>query len=180
MHHRCVPDCRCPTRRTKGGLACIGRPRPDVANTRSGLRDCRAARIPAHGSVKDMIIRYLGYTPSIASSVDCAPTAAIIGRTAVDAGTVLRSYATLRADGERVQVGANAYFGERSTVHIAHGTLAAVMGDGVTVGRFALVHACTVDDGAVVGDTAVVMDGARVGAGAVIGAGSLVPPGKHL
>src|SRR6185369_13375627 len=127
-----------------------------------------------------MLIRYLDFTPSVAAPLECAATAAIVGRTVAGPGLVLRSYATLRADGEWVRVGANAYFGERATVHIADGTLAANIGDDVTVGRFALVHACTVEDRVVVGDTAIVMDDAHVGAGALITAGSLVPPRKRL
>jgi carbonic anhydrase/acetyltransferase-like protein (isoleucine patch superfamily) len=127
-----------------------------------------------------MLIRYLDFTPAVASPADCAPSAAIVGRAIVGPGVVLRAYATLRADGDRVQVGANAYFGERSTVHIADSLLPALIGDDVTVGRFALVHACTVEDRVVVGDAAVVMDGAHVGAGALITAGSLVPPRKRL
>jgi carbonic anhydrase/acetyltransferase-like protein (isoleucine patch superfamily) len=127
-----------------------------------------------------MLIRYLDFTPSVAAPMECAPTAAIVGRTVAGPGLVLRSCATLRADGEWVRIGANAYFGERATVHIADGTLAANIGDDVTVGRFALVHACTVEDRVVVGDTAIVMDDAHVGAGALITAGSLVPPRKRL
>src|SRR6478735_135350 len=102
----------------------------------------------------EMLIRYLDFTPLVAAPSDCAPTAAIVGRTVAGPGLVMRSYATLRADGEWVRVGSNAYFGERATVHIADGTLSANIGDDVTVGRFALVHACTVDDRVVVGDAA--------------------------
>lgn len=127
-----------------------------------------------------MLIRYLDFTPSIASPADCAPTAAIVGRTVAGPGLVLRDYATLRADGDWVRIGANGYFGERATVHIADSALPATIGDDVTVGRYALVHACTVEDRVVVGDTAVVMDAAHVGAGALITAGSLVPPRKRL
>jgi len=127
-----------------------------------------------------MQIPYLDFTPSVAAPFDCAPTAAVVGRTVAGAGLVMRGYATLRADGEWVRVGRNAYFGERATVHIADGILSANIGDEVTVGRFALVHACTVDDRVVVGDAALVMDGAHVGAGSLIAAGSLVPPRKKL
>ena len=127
-----------------------------------------------------MQIRYLEFTPAVALPMDCAPTAAIIGRTVAGRGLVLRDYATLRADGDWVRIGVNGYFGERATVHIADSTLPASIGDDVTVGRYALVHACTVRDRVVVGDTAVVMDGAHVGEGALITAGSLVPPRKRL
>ena len=105
-------------------------------------RRCRAAAM-RYDSTMRMLIPYLDFAPSVAAPMECAPTAAIVGRTVAGPGLVLRDYATLRADGEWVRVGANAYFGERATVHIADGTLAANIGDDVTVGRFALVHACT-------------------------------------
>ena len=127
-----------------------------------------------------MRIPYLDFVPSIAEPSDCAPTAAVVGRTVAGPGLVMRGYAALRADGEWVRVGSNAYFGERATVHIADANLGVSIGSGVTVGRFALVHACTVEDRVVVGDAALVMDGAHVGPGALITAGSLVPPRKKL
>src|SRR5215831_6095320 len=127
-----------------------------------------------------MLIPYLDFIPTIAPTSDCAPTAAIVGRTTAGPGLTLRHYATLRADGNRIELGANVYCGERSTVHIADEKLPALIGNDVTVGRYALVHACTIADRVVVGDLAVVMDGAEVGAGALIATGSLVPPRKRL
>jgi carbonic anhydrase/acetyltransferase-like protein (isoleucine patch superfamily) len=93
---------------------------------------------------------------------------------------VLDGYATLRADGEHVRVGRNGFFGARATVHIAHDVYCATIGDDVTVGRFGLVHACTVEEGVVVADGATVMDGSVVGPHALVAAGALVPPRKHL
>ncbi len=125
-------------------------------------------------------IDYLNYRPVLRAPFRCDPMAAVIGRTAAEPGLELEAYATLRGDGEWVRIGARAYFAERATVHIADGVLPAIVGDDVTVGRYALIHACTVEDGVVVGDAAVVMDGAVVGARALIAAGSLVPPRKRL
>lgn len=127
-----------------------------------------------------MQVPYLQYRPDLAAPHDLAPRAAVAGRTTAGPGLVLRPYATLRADGEAVRVGRNAHFGERATAHIAHGKLATALGDDVTVGRFGLVHACTLGDGVVVADGATVMDGAEVGAYALIAAGAVVPPRKQL
>ena len=127
-----------------------------------------------------MLLGYLHYTPVLTTPADVADTAAFIGRATAGRGLTLRPYATLRADGEAVRVGSNVYFGERATVHIEDATLAADVGNDVTVGRYAIVHACTVEDGVVVGDAAVVMDEAVVGPYALIAAGALVPPRKHL
>jgi carbonic anhydrase/acetyltransferase-like protein (isoleucine patch superfamily) len=127
-----------------------------------------------------MRLPYLDATPELAAPFDLAPMSAVAGRVTAGAGLVVRPYATLRADGAAVRVGRNAYFGERATVHIVHEALPAIVGDDVTVGRYGLVHACTLGPGVVVADGATVMDGAAVGGHALIGPGALVPPRKSL
>jgi carbonic anhydrase/acetyltransferase-like protein (isoleucine patch superfamily) len=127
-----------------------------------------------------MRLPYLEFTPSIGEPAVLAPSAVIAGRTTAGAGLVLGEFATLRADGEAIRIGANAFFGRRATVHIAEGAYSTTVGDDVTIGRFGLVHACTLGDGVVVADAATVMDGAIVGAHALIMPGSVVPPRKTL
>src|SRR5690348_17026430 len=106
-----------------------------------------------------MLLDYLRFQPSHGERAEIAETAALIGRTRAGCDLVLRNLATL---------------------HIADGLIPSAIGNQVTIGKYALVHACTLEDGVVVGDAAVVMDGARVGAYAVLAAGSLVPPRKEL
>ena len=127
-----------------------------------------------------LILDYLEFSPAIGPDAALAGRGAIIGRSTVGAHPVLAAYATLRADGESIRVGATAWFGEHATVHIADSMLGAVIGDDVTVGRYGLVHACTLGDGVVVGESSVVMDGASVGPQALIAADSVVPPRKQL
>ena len=127
-----------------------------------------------------MLGSYHQFVPDLKPPVKLATTAAVLGRTVAGPGLELRGLATLRADGEWVRVGRNGFFAEHATVHIAHEMLGATIGDDVTVGRFGLVHACTVEQGVVVADGATVMDGAVVGAHALIAPGALVPPRKHL
>ncbi len=143
------------------------------ARLRSCLRGFPTIPIP-------MRLPYLDFLPDLATPFDLAPMSAVAGRTIAGAGLVARPFATLRADGADVRVGRNAFFAERATVHIAHETLPAIVGDDVTVGRFGLVHACTLGTGVVVAEGATVMDGAMVGGHALIGPGALVPPRKHL
>lgn len=127
-----------------------------------------------------MQLSYLEFRPALDSPFRFAPTSVVIGRTVAGTGLTLAGYATLRGDGEWIRIGANAFFAERATVHIADGYIPTEIGDDVTVGRFALVHACTLGDGVVVGDAATVMDGAVVGPGALIAPDALVPPRKKL
>jgi len=125
-------------------------------------------------------LRYLHYVPELAVPHEIAPTAVVIGRTVAGPGLVVRGYATIRADGEWIRIGANAFFGERATVHIADGMIPTRIGDDVAVGAYALVHACTLGDGVVVAEGATVMDGASVGAYALVAPGALVSPRKQF
>ncbi|OGA59304.1 MAG: hypothetical protein A3G81_20005 [Betaproteobacteria bacterium RIFCSPLOWO2_12_FULL_65_14] len=127
-----------------------------------------------------IVLPYLTHRPRIASGVVAHGSAAVIGRTELDSGCTLGELTLVRADGEDVRIGADCWFGEASTVHIADRVFPAVIGEHVTVGRYGLVHACTVGDNCVVGEHAAVMDGSVLGPGAVIAAQSIVPPGKTL
>jgi len=120
------------------------------------------------------------WAPEIADPATVVASAALVGRTAAGPGLDVRGLAALRGDGEWVRVGRNGFFGERSTVHIAHGLHPATIGHDVTVGRFGLVHACTIGDGVLVADGATVMDASTVGPHAVIAPGALVPPRRTL
>ena len=127
-----------------------------------------------------LVLRYLQYAPAIAGALAMAEHAALIGRSTIGADSTLGDYATVRGDGENIRIGSNVVFADHATVHIADEIRGAVIGNDVTVGRYGIVHACTLGDGVVVGESSAVMDGASVGDGAVIAGDSLVPPRKQL
>ena len=54
------------------------------------------------------------------------------------------------------------------------------VGQHVTVGHKAVLHACDVDDEVLVGMGSIVMDHAKVGAQSIIGAGALVTMGTDI
>ena len=126
------------------------------------------------------LVPYKGFFPSLGARGAFADSATAIGRVSLGADVSLGPLATLRADGEHIDIGDGSQLLDRSTVHISHGLLPSKVGRGVTVGRYALVHACTIADDCILCDGAVVMDGSTVGPGAVIAAGTLVPPRKTL
>jgi carbonic anhydrase/acetyltransferase-like protein (isoleucine patch superfamily) len=86
----------------------------------------------------------------------------------------------IRADGDIVRAGDDFSLGDRSTVHIEHDLLPAIIGDRVTVGANAVVHACTVMNDVVVGDGAVVLDAAIVSDNVVLEPNSVVFPRARL
>ncbi len=90
---------------------------------------------------------------------------------------------TLRGDINSIQIGAHSNVQDGAVVHVAD-LFGAVVGEWVTVGHKAIVHACTVEDEVLVGMGAIILDGAHIGARSIIGAGALVtgntviPPGS--
>jgi carbonic anhydrase/acetyltransferase-like protein (isoleucine patch superfamily) len=127
-----------------------------------------------------IVLPYVEHAPRIGPRVAAHASSAVIGRTEIGPDCSLAELTLLRADGEDVRVGADCWFGEASTVHIADRVYPALIGSHVTVGRYGLVHACTVGDDCVIGEHAAVMDGSVLGPGAVVAAESIVPPGKKL
>jgi carbonic anhydrase/acetyltransferase-like protein (isoleucine patch superfamily) len=86
----------------------------------------------------------------------------------------------MRADGHFVKVGDDFRLGARSTLHINHEIFPCIVGDRVSVGRNACVHACTVGNDVVIGDGVVILDGAVVEDNVVLEPGSCVFPNKTV
>ncbi len=126
------------------------------------------------------IIPYLEFEPQFGSNITADDWVTVIGRAEIGAGCYFGKLTTVRADGEYIRIGSECWFGDASTLHIADSVYATRVGTHVTVGRYGLVHACTIGDHCVLGEHAIVMDGSVVGPGAAIAAESVVPPGKTL
>ena len=58
--------------------------------------------------------------------------------------------------------------------------IGAVIGADVTIGHKAIVHACRIEDAALIGMGAIVLDGVVVRKHGFVGAGALVAPGKEI
>lgn len=86
--------------------------------------------------------------------------------------------AVLRADLAEIRVGKRTNIQDNVSVHLA--TDAGVhIGDDVTIGHNAVVHACDIEDNVLIGMGAIVMDGALIRKNSVVAAGALVPQGKE-
>ena len=70
--------------------------------------------------------------------------------------------------------------GRRGAPRDARAPPAGDRGRGSSIGHAAVLHGCTVEDGALVGIGARVLDGAVVEAGAQVGAGAVVAPGARI
>ena len=126
------------------------------------------------------VLPYASVPPRFASPPVAGPGAAVLGRATIGPNARLGTGSVIRADGNFVRIGDDFVLGDRSTVHIAHDVYPTIIGDRVTVGVNAVVHACTVGSDVVVGDGAVILDGSVVADNVVIEPHSIVFPRSEL
>lgn len=117
--------------------------------------------------------------PSIDPSAFVAPTATITGSVVIGPRAVVMFGAVLRAEADRVSVGAETNIQDNVVVHCDAG-YPCLIGERTTVGHGAIVHGAIVGDGCLVGIGARVLNGARLGEGAWLAAGSVLPEGKEV
>ena len=121
---------------------------------------------------------YKGVIPRIAAGAFIAATAVVVGDVVIGRGSS-RWYGTVvRGDVNEVRIGAGTNIQDGTVVHVSSTLQGTFIGDDITIGHMALLHACTLEDGCFIGMKACVMDGAVVEGGAMVAAGALVPPGK--
>ena len=121
-----------------------------------------------------------GVTPRIAPDAFIAPTAAVIGDVQVGSETGIWFHCLVRGDLNYIRIGARTNIQDGAIIHVDTGDMAAVIGDDVTVGHNAVIHACTLKNRAFVGIGATVLDGAIIEEGGMLGAGGLLTPGKVI
>ena len=110
---------------------------------------------------------YQGRAPKLEGPAFVAETAAIVGDVTLKRGTSVFYSAVLRADSGSITIGENTNIQDGAVLHTA-AAHDVVVGSNVTIGHCALVHGCTVEDGALIGMHATVLSGAHIGAGSVV------------
>jgi carbonic anhydrase/acetyltransferase-like protein (isoleucine patch superfamily) len=127
-----------------------------------------------------MSIYQLGdHAPEIDASSFVADTASVIGKVSLHANSSVWFGVTIRGDNERITIGENSNVQEGTVMHTDMGYPLDI-GKNVTIGHQAMLHGCTVGDGALVGIQAVILNGAKIGKGCLVGAGALVTEGKEF
>jgi gamma-carbonic anhydrase len=128
-----------------------------------------------------MIVRpYEGRHPRIGARVFIAENAAVIGDVEIGDDCSIWYATTVRGDVNGIRIGKNTNVQDNCTIHVTHLDWPTIIGDNVTIGHGAIVHGCTVENGALIGMGSRVLDGAVVGESAMVGAGALVPPGMQV
>lgn len=129
--------------------------------------------------LSERLQRYLDTPPQIHPSAFVAPGADVIGDVTLEEESSVWFQTVLRGDINRIVIGPRSNVQDGSVVHLAD-DYGAYVGELVTVGHKAILHACTIADEVLVGMGAIILDGAEIGARCIIGAGALVTGGKKI
>ncbi len=117
--------------------------------------------------------------PVIPASCYVADSATIIGDVTLGERVTVLSGAVLRGDNEPITIGDESNVQENCVLHTDPGCPIAV-GTGVTIGHCAMLHGCTVSDGALIGIAAVVLNSTVIGKYCLVGAGAVVTERKNF
>ena len=108
-----------------------------------------------------------------------AETANLIGDVTIGQNSSIWYMTVLRGDGNYIKVGKHTNIQDNTVVHIST-PYPTIIGDYVTIGHSAIIHACTIGNKVLIGMGSIILDGVEIGSETIIGAGSLVPPGKKI
>jgi carbonic anhydrase/acetyltransferase-like protein (isoleucine patch superfamily) len=131
------------------------------------------------GNLDKQLDRFLRKPPKLGKNVFIAKSATVIGDVTIGTGSSVWYGAVLRGDINRIVVGHHSNIQDNAVLHLAD-DFPCLLGNWVTVGHGAIVHACKVGDEVLIGMGAVVLDGAVIGRQSLIGAKALVTQGSKI
>ena len=123
--------------------------------------------------------------PRIAETAWIAPGAIVVGDVRIGEGSSVWFGCVLRGDDQPIRVGSRSNIQDGTIIHVTSAGpsspgLPTTIGDDVTIGHAAMIHACAIEDFGFVGMRAIVLDGAVIERGGMLAAGSLLAPGKRI
>lgn len=123
---------------------------------------------------------YKNILPLVDPAAFIAENAVLIGDVSIGPEASIWYNCVLRGDVNDIKIGARSNIQDGTVIHVSSSGQGTYIGDDVTVGHMALLHACTIGDRAFIGMKACVMDDAVVEEEAMVAAGALVTSGKRV
>ena len=124
------------------------------------------------------LISFNGKVPKLGKKVYLADGVRLIGDIEIGDDSSVFFNAVLRADISSIRIGSRTNIQDNVTIHLSH-IKGVEIGNDVTIGHNAILHACTIEDHCLIGMGAIVMDGAIIRKNSVVAAGALVTPDKE-
>lgn len=129
--------------------------------------------------LEKLLATFLQARPKLGQNVYVAKSATVLGDVTLGDHASVWCNAVLRGDINRIVIGHHSNVQDNAVLHVAD-DYGCLLGNYVTVGHNAIVHACTIEDEVLVGMGSVILDGAVIGAQSIVGARALVPQGARI
>ncbi|MFW5794799.1 MAG: gamma carbonic anhydrase family protein [Bacillota bacterium] len=123
-------------------------------------------------------MKYLDKTPVIDKSV-INLGGKIIGDCNLGKDCNVWFHATIRGDMDKITIKSGTNIQDNAVVHTDINS-PTYIGKYVTIGHSAIIHACKVNDYALIGMGSVILNNAEIGEYALVAAGTVIPPGKKV
>lgn len=130
-------------------------------------------------SVQDRLSIFLDRVPVVAESAYIAPTATLVGDVRVGDDSSIWYGSVLRGDINYISIGKASNLQDGVIGHLAD-DFPLLVGDFVTVGHGAILHACEIGDECLVGMNSTILDGCKIGRQSIVAAGTVVPVGMEV
>src|SRR4051812_38596617 len=125
-----------------------------------------------------LILPYNNVYPKISPDAFIAENAVIIGNVEIGTQSSIWYGCVLRGDVNYIKIGARTNVQDHTVIHVSRYNGPTIIGDGVTIGHCALIHAATCEDHSFIGMGSKMLDGATVKTKAMLAAGALLAPNK--
>lgn len=127
-----------------------------------------------------MILPFKNTYPTLGKNVWVADNATVAGDIHLGEDSSVWFGAQMRGDVHEIRIGKRTNIQDNAVIHVTRNFSGTYIGDEVTIGHSAIVHAATVQNRCLIGMGAIILDGVTVEKGAMIAAGAVVTPNKTI
>lgn len=128
---------------------------------------------------------FQGVSPVLGEGTYVDEAATVIGDVVLGDDVSIWPGTVVRGDVNYIRIGSRTNVQDGTIIHVTHdgpygkpGGFATVIGEDVTIGHAAVIHACVIEDACLIGMGATILDGAVIKKNGFVGAGAVIPPGK--
>lgn len=130
------------------------------------------------------VLKNLDAEPQIDKSVFIAKGSTLIGDIEIKKNSSIWFNCAIRADVNYIKIGEKTNIQDGTIIHVSSGGFSAtggkgyptLIGDNVTVGHNATIHACTIHSNSLIGMGSIILDNSVIQEYSLVAAGCLIPP----
>ena len=133
-----------------------------------------------------MIRSFNNSKPKIHKTAYIDQQSTVIGDVTIGKDSAIWPQVVVRGDINSITIGERTNVQDGSILHVTHVSefcpsgYPLFIGNDVTIGHSAVIHACTIKDTVLIGMGSIILDGAVINSNCMLAAGALVGPGKEL